>query len=88
MMFIGGGTVQADAIQSNDSSAASVSSNHQQKEYDKKTDNEDRVNTSNLKVSEATSENTESKDVISSTESFNNESRQEENSLLKLIQVN
>ena len=83
MMFIGGGTVQADAIQSNDSSAASVSSNHQQKEYDKKTDNEDRVNTSNLKVSEATSENTESKDVISSTESFNNESRQEEKQFIK-----
>ena len=83
MMFIGGGTVQADAIQSNDSSTASVSSNHQQKEYDKKTDNEDRVNTSNLKVSEATSENTESKDVISSTESFNNESRQEEKQFIK-----
>ncbi|MQP87776.1 YSIRK-type signal peptide-containing protein, partial [Streptococcus mitis] len=83
MMFIGGGTVQADAIQSNDSSAASVSSNHQPKEYDKKTDNEDRVNTSNLKVSEATSENTGSKDVISSTESFNNESRQEEKQFIK-----
>ena len=83
MMFIGGGTVQADAIQSNDSSAASVSSNHQPKEYDKKTDNEDRVNTSNLKVSEATSENTGSKDVISSTESFNNESRQEEEQFIK-----
>ena len=83
MMFIGGGTVQADAIQSNDSSSASVSSNHQPKDSDKKTDNEDRVNTSNLKESEATSENTELKDVISSTESFNNESRQEEKQFIK-----
>ena len=83
MMFIGGGTVQADAIQSNDSSSASVSSNHQPKDSDKKTDNEDRVNTSNLKESEATSDNTEPKDVISSTESFNNESRQEEKQFIK-----
>ena len=82
-MFIGGGTVQADAIQSNDSSSASVSSNHQPKDSDKKTDNEDRVNTSNLKESEATFENTEPKDVISSTESFNNESRQEEKQFIK-----